>query len=201
MKRRLVELAAHDWPARRPFTDPRLAQRDCEILIGMLQDVLEARGLPAQPDSPKPGRDRLVITQSGRHYAGGPVSIVGFFGERNPDGNHDVADAVESVNAQMVADFDRFPLLLAYLSRLLDDGFNYANLVVLAGADGIQAFRELPQHAGAATDLAPRFYNSVRIYNGSIATGLESPRDLKLHIVKFWDYGGRRVWQATRRLD
>lgn len=100
----------------------------------------------------------------------------------------------------MIEDFDAFPILLAYVSRLLDDGFNYANLVVLAGADGIEAWRELPEHVQAASDLAPHFYNSVRIYNGSLLTGLDHPEDLNLNVVKFWDYRGPRVWHATRDL-
>jgi len=197
---RVVHLGAHDWPARRPFTHPGLASRDRDILIGLLRDVRKSRDAPPQVESPRRGRDRLIITQTGRRYDGGPVAIVGFFGERNPGGSDEVADAVERVNARMVADFDDFPILLAYVSRLLDDGLNYANLVVLAGADGINAWRELPEHVQAASDLAPNFYSSVRIYNGSLQSSLDSPEDLEFHVVKFWDYGGRRVWHATRDL-
>lgn len=197
---RVVHLGQHEWDNDRPFTHPGLASRDCEILIGLLRDVHRSRTAPAQVESPVRGRDRLVITRSGRQHQGGPLSIVGFFGERNPAGSDPVADAVEQVNARMVAGFDEFPILLAYVSRLLDDGFNYANLVVLSGADGIEAWRDLPEHVEAVTDLAPNFYNTVRIYNGSLPTGLGQAEDLMLNVVKFWDYRKRRVWMATREV-
>ena len=196
-----IRLDRNDWSARRPFTHPGLAVRDCQILIGLLRDVHKSRHAPPQIESPVRGRDRLVITASGRRYDGEPLAIVGFFGERNPAGSDEVAEGVERVNASMVADFDEFPILLAYVSRMLDDGFNYANLVVLSGADGIEAWREMPDHVVAVSELAPNFYNSVRIYNGSLHAGLDHPEELELNVVKFWDYRGRRVWHATRDLS
>ena len=199
--KRAIELGPGDWPSKRPFTHPGLAERDCQILIGLIRDLHASRVDEPQLDSPRRGRDRLITTRSGRNHNGGPVSVVGFFGERNPEGPPEVETAVEEVNAEMVADFDSFPILLGYVSRMLDDGFNFANLVVLAGADGISRWRDLPQHVTAVTDLAPRFYSSVRIYNGELPEGLARAELLKMHVVKFWDYRGRRVWHATRSLN
>lgn len=197
--RRVIELGPHEWPRERAFTHPGLAARDCQILIGLIRDLYASRAVPAQIESPRQGRDRVIMTAAGRRHVGA-VAIVGFFGERNPAGEAAVETEVESVNASMVDEFDQFPVLLGYVSRLLDDGLNFANLVVLAGADGISRWRDLPGHVRAVSDLAPRFYSSVRIYNGSLPGGLEAAELVRLDVVKYWDYSGPQLWHAMRRL-
>jgi len=194
---RVVVLAPHERPPGRAFADPDLVTGDCIRLIGLIRD------LHAAPESIHggPGRDRLITTAAGRSYGDAPVSIVGFFGERRAEGCPSVAAQVEKVNADMIEGFDAFPLLLGYVSRKLDDEFNYVNLVVLRGADGIEKWRDVPQHVTAVTDLAPRFYNSVRIYNGSLPGGLSCAEQLQLRVVKYWDYRKSTVWQAMRTLS
>lgn len=197
---RVVRLGPDEWPARRPFADPSLVNRDCEILIGLIRDLNAAKKAPPQLSHPTHGRDRLIVTDSGRVHGDHSVTVVGFFGERNATSSDELADQVEDVSGRMVAQFADFPLLLGYVSRMLDDGFNYANLVVLAGSDAIDQWRDLARHVEAADELAPRFYNSVRIYNGELPNGLRYADQLLLHVVKYWDYGERSVWHATRRL-
>lgn len=195
-----VRLRADEAFSGRPFTDPSRASRDCEILIGLIGDLHAAAMGQPPPSRSGPGRDRLIVTRTGRANLDSAVAVVGFFGERNPAAPPEVVAGVEAVNAEMIAEFAAFPALYGYVSRLLDDGLNYANLVVLAGVDGIGNWRDLPGHIAAADELAPRFYRSVRIYNGALPRGIRYGADLQMRVVKFWDYGSDPCWRAERVL-
>jgi hypothetical protein len=184
----------------RPFTDPRLVGPDRAILIGMIRDLHSRRTAPQQINRPKQGRDRFIVTDAGRSHGKSPVAIVGFFGQRREDGSSLVADEIEEINSTMLANFSSFPPLLGYVSRLLADGFNYANLVVLTSSDAIRLWRERSDHVPAAADLSPLYYSSVRIYNGAIPCGLGCWEHLRLDVVKYWDYSDHPVWRATRSI-
>ncbi len=198
---RMIRLAPDEWPAHRPFTDPALVTRDCEIMLGMIRDLHASRTARSRLAPPAMGRDRLIVTRAGRVHGDAAVTIVGFFGERRSEAAQEIAYEVETMNARMVSRFEEFPLLLGYVSRLLDDGFNYANLVALAADVGIEQWRDLPDHVPAATQVAPQFYTSVRIYNGSIPYGLGCSEHLRLRVVKYWDYQDNPVWHAERLLE
>lgn len=200
MMRPPIRLAPQEWPADRPFTDPGLVTGDRAILVRMIRDLHARREAAPQLEQPKQGRDRLIVTDAGRSHGANPAAIVGFFGQRREDGLPQVAAAIEKVNATMLDGFASFPLLLGYVSRLLADGFNYANLVVLANSDGIRLWRDRSDHVPAAADLSPQYYSSVRIYNGTLPCGLGCWKHLTLDVVKYWDYLDDPVWQATRTI-
>ena len=193
-------LGPHDVVPGRPFANPVRLDQDCLQIISMITAANMARGRTQQTSRPTVGSDRLVITRAGRVHGDNPVAIVGFFGERRPDGTDELANEIEAVNARMVAGFEQFPMLLVYVSRLLADGLNYANLVVLSAEEGIAAWRDLPIHQPAAAELSPRFYSSVRIYNGAIPCGLACTEHLQLRVVKYWDFTVEPTWQAERTL-
>ena len=167
----------------------------------MISDLYAQRGATPQLAKPKRGRDRLIVTDSGRAHGTAPVSVVGFFGQRRPDGSPEIAEKIEQANAMMLESFAEFPMLLGYVSRLLADGFNYANLVVLAHADGIETWRDREDHVPAATVLSRDYYSSVRIYNGAMPCGLGCWEHLRLQLVKYWDYQEDPVWQAIRHYE
>lgn len=196
--RRVVRLGPTEWPEHRPFTDPGLVDRDRGVLEEMIRDLYARREATPQLAKPKLGRDRLIVTDSGRAHGTHPVVVVGFFGQRRPDGSPEIAEKIDQVNATMLERFGHFPLLLGYVSRLLADGFNYANLVVLAAAEGIELWRDREDHVPAATVLSREYYSSVRIYNGEIPCGLGCWEHLRLGVVKYWDYRDDIVWQAIR---
>lgn len=197
---RLIRLAPTEWPVDRPFTNPAMLEHDRAILVDMIRDLDSRRESSPQLDQPKQGRDRLIVTDAGRAHGASPAAIVGFFGQRREDGSTQVAAEIEKVNATMLRGFASFPLLLGYVSRLLPDGFNYANLVVLASSDGIRLWRNRDDHVPAASQLSPRYYSSVRIYNGAVPCGLGCWDHLSLDVVKYWDYVDVPVWQAVRTI-
>ena len=195
---RVIRLSPLEWPPHRPFTDPGLVDRDRTVIEGMIRDLYAGRESAPQLARPRRGRDRLIVTDSGRSHGSAPVAVVGFFGERRVDASPEVAENIERVNATMLENFAQFPLLLGYVSRLLADGFNYANLVVLADEVGIERWRDRAEHVPAATVLSPEYYTSVRIYNGEMPCGLGCWAHLRLKVVKYWDYRGDATWQAVR---
>lgn len=194
-------LAPGEWPPGRPFTNPDLAEQDSAVLRRLIGDLHGTSGKTTEAPRASGGKDRLITTESGRAYGDGPMAIVGFFGDRRVDGCPVVAEQVEEVNSEMVSGFEDFPILLGYVSCMLEDEFNFANLVVLRGADGISKWRELPEHVTAVEDLAPKFYTSVRIYNGVLPQGLTQADLLQLQVVKYWDYTKIPMWHAVRELS
>jgi len=198
---RVVRLRPTEWPEHRPFADPGLVGRDRGILEQMIRDLYASRGAEPQFAKPKRGRDRLIVTDSGRTHGPQPVTVVGFFGQRRPDGSPEIAERIDQANAEMLEQFAQFPMLLGYVSRLLADGFNYANLVVLASADGIERWRDRQDHVPAATVLSREYYSSVRIYNGEMPCGLGCWEHLRLRVVKYWDYRDQSTWKAIRDFE
>ena len=194
-------LGPHELVPNRPFANPGRLDQDCLQIVSMITAANLARGRTQRTGRPVVGSDRLVITEAGRAHGDNPVAIVGFFGERRPDGTEELANQIEEINAQMVAGFEQFPMLLVYVSRLLADGLNYANLVVLSAEEGIAAWRDLPIHQPAAAELSPRFYSSVRIYNGAIPCGLSCTEHLALRVVKYWDFNAEPTWHSERSLE
>jgi hypothetical protein len=78
----------------------------------------------------------------------------------------------------------------------LADG-NWANLVIMQHAEGIQRWRTSQKHAYVARKFAPLFYSGIRIHNGVLPRGLTSPRLVLLN-TKYYDFRGGRLWRAVR---
>jgi len=196
----MIQLGPDELITARPFTDPMLAEPDRHILVQMIRDLYGSRNEEPALARPEKGRDRLIVTATGRVHGDAPVSVVGFFGERRRAASDLIGEQIERVNSEMLSRFEDFPMLLGYVSRLRNDDFNYANLVVVAGDEAIALWRDRAEHIPAAVDLSPQYYSSVRIYNGVMPCGMGCWQHLQLRTVKYWDYDETPVWHAIRSL-
>jgi hypothetical protein len=121
------------------------------------------------------------------------LTFVGFFGQRRFEANPAL---LQDVDTELIQEFLNHPYVLSYCSLELADN-NWANIVILRNADGIQHWRASRKHAYAARELAPQYYTGIRLHNGILPNGLASPYLVLLH-TKYYDFQGPGLWQAVR---
>jgi hypothetical protein len=202
----VVPLDSREVPAGREFTDPDRTRDDLVRLREMASTLRSIVGLPvaAAPrplilevgGPPGPGH-RVIVCDEGRLRAPTPPSLVGFFAEKRPDLDH--APLTRTDDA-LVAEFPAHPGVLAYCSLELADG-NWGNLVVVAGSEARERWREGPTHAYAAGELAPRHYTVIRLHVGRFSGGLVAGGEPVIDETRYYDFRGATPWRATRRLE
>jgi hypothetical protein len=167
-----------------------------------LKCLIDADRIPIEPHAPVEwevnGLARRVVVcdtdvLTARHKE---LCFVGFFGERHMDRS---AEPLEQANADLILEFRNYPGILSYSSMELYDG-NWANLVIHDLPRAREYWRSSQRHAEAAERLAPQFYQSVRIHNGTIPGGLSGGGDIVIQTTKYWDYRKSQLWQAVRDL-
>lgn len=191
----------------RPFTDLRYTRQDLQVMRFMascawlaLESSAATEQEPPiflyQPDAER-WVHRFVLTQPERLRRSAPLTIVGFFGLRNPGG--DVALA-QRLDRELLPELSQHEALLAYVSVCLPTG-NFANLVLFASPEGKEQWGMSEKHAAAVRLLTPDYYAAVRLYNGELPDGLAACESLRLRLVKYYDYGSRPLWRAVRSLE
>lgn len=204
----LTKLLAVDQSVRRrPFTSTGLYDRDRSVLSYMLEDLRAMLGemddgaITVTSFQPIEWlvhglKRRTILTDPMRLHAREDVCVVGFFGERHVDRD---GTALEEANAEIVLEFQNYPGILCYSSMELADG-NWANLVLHDVPEAREYWRASQAHAKAARELAPLFYRTVRIHNGTLAGGVLGGKQILIERTKYWDFRTTRVWHAVREL-
>ena len=201
-------LAANQTVARRPFTAVSLYQRDGGTLGYMLEDLRALLARMATGDMtviPYQSNEwlvhglkrRVIVANAMGLHNRRAVCVVGFFGERHLEQDH---TPLEEANAEIVLEFRNFPGILSYSSMELPDG-NWANLVLHDIPEVREYWRASERHARAAQELSPKYYQTVRIHNGTLAGGVMSGRTISIERTKYWDYRYPKVWHAVRELS
>ena len=205
----VVALARDEVVAGRAFCSPSLYERDLSIMAYMLEDLRSFIGaVPFETVSAGEHRKlewtvhgllRRIVVCDARSITTPDVDVcvVGFFGIRRRDVDSTV---LEEVNTELVGEFRNYPGILAYCSIELADG-NWANLVVHDRPDARDYWRGSNRHAEAASVLAPQHYESVRIHNGRIPSGVVGQQSVVLERTKYWDYAEGDLWKAVRELE
>ncbi|MEZ4709521.1 MAG: hypothetical protein R3A44_20090 [Caldilineaceae bacterium] len=125
------------------------------------------------------------------------LSVVGFFGQKRFDGDAGLINARDRLLAQ---EMENHLGLISYSSLELTNG-DYANCVLFVDDAAKNHWGSSPLHAQIATELSPRYYFSVRIYNGVLSGKLWQESVLQLTCAKYYDYSCQPAWRALRRLD
>jgi hypothetical protein len=203
----IIHLGRHEHIPDRRFTHPDHNQRDVAILDLMRTRLYETllrsdigagdsrnRELYIQYFKEEHERlHRMVILSRQLLLNAYPLTVVGFFGERRGEANPAL---LQDVDTELVQEFLQHIYVLSYSSLELADG-NWANMVLMLGAEGIQHWRASHKHAYAARELAPQFYHTIRLHNGALPDGLSSP-NLMLSSTKYYEFHGLGLWQAVR---
>jgi hypothetical protein len=203
----VVQLGPHDAVAERPFTDPRHSRADAACLNYMrwrLHYLLSQSNIgPEHPlarelyiqmmQETNQRYHRIVILERGPLLTNAELTFVGFFGQRRFESSPAM---LQEIDTELIQEFLHHTYVLAYCSLELADN-NWANLVLLRSAEGIQHWRASQRHAYAARELAPLYYMGIRLHNGVLPEGLDSPY-LRLTRTKYYDFQGPGLWQAIR---
>ena len=193
-------------PGRR-FASPEHSHTDTAILAYMRARLLETlRAANLAPDDPL-NREmyvqtlpedgarlhRMVILSRQALLGAAELTFVGFFGHKRGDANPAI---LQDVDTELLQEFLNHTYVLSYSSLELPDG-NWANMVLMQHAEGIEHWRASQKHAYAARDLAPQFYSTIRLHNGTLPGGLAGPQ-IALNSTKYYDYDRADRWHAIR---
>jgi hypothetical protein len=125
------------------------------------------------------------------------LCVVGFFGQRMMDGDMDEADRRDGMlNSEMNAHEG----LLSYSSLELTNG-DYGNCVVFTDEAAKNKWGFSPTHKEIVEDLSPSYYESVRLYNGTLPKTIMDEHLLQLNLVKYLCYQQNPPWLAIRPLQ
>ena len=202
-----VTLGPSDVVSGRPFTAVEMTGRDLGILHGILADVrsvvveVEEGARHHQPYQKlvwKVGglTHRLLVTDIGRIRTHTSLCVVGFFGDKRPDKDGLLLD---EANTEIVAEFPKYPGILAYASLELPDQ-HWANMVLHDDPVDVQFWRTSEMHARAVESLSPQHYFNVRIHNGILTSGIFDRPRIVIRKTKYFDYTTGDMWRAERTL-
>lgn len=191
----------------RPFTHPAHTETDRLALCHLAGSLRETRDRPdAFNHAPSPvivfyrepdqRHHRQVLVRPLALFAGGPLPIVGFFGQKQAGADRKPLDEVDG---KLLSELPGCSGLIAYCTLALAGG-DYGNLVVFDSPEGKERWLDSDRHEYAAQTLAPRYFASVRIYNGLLPRGLAAIDALQLNLVKYFDYSTHPTWRGLRSL-
>ena len=201
-----IQLGPCDEVPGRRFAEPEHSLADAHVLDAMrlrLAETLRQANISADDplsrelyiqSLPEDGArlHRIVILSRALLQSARELTFVGFFGQKRGDANPAV---LQDVDTELLHEFLEHTYVLSYSSLELPDG-NWANLVLLLHADGIEHWRASQKHAYAARELAPLYYRSIRLHNGMLPGGLASRPVIQS--TKYYAFERDGWWQAIR---
>jgi hypothetical protein len=200
----LVELAADDPVAGRPFAAPERTDEDAAVMRDMLERMraFARRWL----ESPPAGRTALVketdaagvrtwirVPDRSAILSAEELTTIGFFGQARGDVDHEPIHRLEEA---IVDTLEEVPGLLSYFNLGLAHG-GYGNLILCNAADVPVRWREHRIHR-RAVELAPRHYHSARLHSGVVRSPLLGDGGLELTRTRYYDFDSEPVWLAVR---
>lgn len=116
------------------------------------------------------------------------IAFVGFVSKKQQPLSASIIEDIHEVDRQLIAELIGTPGMLSYSSLELRTGRWY-NLVLFSAATTKEHIKNSETHKYAAYQLAPRYYQWIRLHNGSIPQGL-AQGDLLLHKTKLYAFQG-----------
>jgi len=204
MAQQVLNLSPEIILSDRAFTHPDHHLTDLPVLRVMLHQLgrfLEPRSQIEEQFESKiipeadGRRHRYLIPRPTRLAAARNMIVVGFFGQRRPE---IPVGYFAKMDKSLREEIPQHRAILSYSCMELKNG-DFSNLVLLENEAVKEAWREGDNHL-KAIDQSPRYYKSVRIYNGRIEKDVYDPESLQLLGVKYWDYDCQPTWRAVRPL-
>lgn len=204
----VIKLGANETIDTRPFTHPNYKEEDLRVMRHMAHQLVDTYDDPVVCDfgpgkrpicqsDPKGRHFRLYYLQPTRLFSLKNLTVVGFFGQKRPGA--DIEPLIRA-DREFESQFYKHPGLLSLSTVRLPDG-DYANLVLFTDPAAKAQWSESPLHRELVPKISPPYYESIRLNNGLLPNGLESPEELRLTQVKYLDYNTNPPWRAVRKYD
>lgn len=116
---------------------------------------------------------RIAIYKPEELLLGGSLAFVGFISGKRKPTSPLIVEEIQLVDKKLIAELGDIPGILSYSSLELRNG-NWCNLVLLTKLDMRVHIKNTETHAYAAYQLAPRYYDWIRLHHGIIPAGLNS---------------------------
>ena len=197
----IAVLAGQERHPARPFTDPQHTTRDYGTLADALASLRRLLLLPGTFGVRQEWQEnglyrRLILGDCTALRTLPRLIFVGFFGQRR----RDVTVArINLLDEDLLAELAQQPGVLAYYTLELADG-DYGNLVLFNSEEAKRHWSNSQLHIDAVRELAPDYYNSVRIHNGTVPGGLLRDTPLLIERTKYYDYDQPQPWRAVREM-
>ena len=156
-----IDLVVLKYMAQRVQTMIHLLDTSVPMAMPLLHIVPERRGR----------MHRMVFYVLDGACFARPVVFVGFVSKKQTNLSQAVIDNIQLVDKMLVAELADSPGLLSYSSLELRNG-NWYNLVLLSDAEAKKHIRGAETHVYAAYQLAPRYYEWIRLHSGVMPEGL-----------------------------
>ena len=195
----------------RPFTHPRHTANDLSALrymidqLCLLLEETDRYMLQSPPvtlyQAEENGRQhRFVISRPQQlQIPNRPLTAVGFFGQKRQHIKTSLMPLIEAMDKTLRDEFAFHPDLYSYSTLELANG-DCCNLVLFAHDEAISHWGYSPAHAKAAFEISPAYYDSIRLYNGSLPLGLMVSNLLHLSRIKYYDYSDVSLWRGVREI-
>lgn len=194
-------LAGQEYHPDRPFTDPQHTASDYVTLADALGSLRRLLSLPGTFGTRQEWQEkglyrRLILGDCTALRTLPRLIFVGFFGQRRR--NVTVA-RINLLDEDLLSELVCQPGVLAYYTLELADG-DYGNLVLFNSEEAKRHWSNSQLHIDAVRELAPTYYKSVRIHNGTAPGGLLSDAPLLIERTKYYDYDQPQPWRAVREV-
>src|SRR5262245_25579911 len=175
---KLTRLGQYEATPERRFANPEHSYADVAILEHMRARLRETLGEGARAVGDPLKRElsivsikedgerlhRMVVLSRQQLFDATVLTVVGFFGHKGGSLHPAI---LQDVDTDLLLECLHDAYVLSYSSLELPDG-NWANLVLLLDASGIEHWRVSQRHAYAARELAPLVYKTIRPHNGTL---------------------------------
>lgn len=134
---------------------------------------------------------RIVIYHADDLSLGHGLPFVGFISGRSQPILAAISAEIEQLDRQLVVELASAPGVLSYSSLQLRSG-NWYNLAIFGDAGAKTIFHRLDTHTYAAHQVAPRYYDWIRLHHGIIVGTLADGR-MRLQYTRYITFEEQRT--------
>lgn len=114
---------------------------------------------------------RIVLYRTYEQFPKTNLLFVGFISKKRQPLSTGIVKDIHDVDKKLLEELLHNPGILSYSSLEFRNG-NWCNLVLFNNIDGQVHIRQTETHAYAARQLAPLYYEWIRLHNGIVVDGL-----------------------------
>ena len=131
---------------------------------------------------------RIAIYQPQQLLQNSSLAFVGFVSGKRQPASPLIVEEIQEVDKKLIAELINIPGILSYSSLELRNG-NWCNLVLLNSLEMKVHIKSAKTHAYAAYQLAPRYYDWIRLHHGAMPFGL-SGNEMLLQKTRIYTFLG-----------